>query len=372
MFPNRFDRYLKENGATVENTLLSTQAPQLSLHDAQELAQEIYGIGARATSLTSERDQNFRLQASDGTSYVLKVSNPAEPRDVTGFQTLAQRHLMQADAALAVPQLIPALDGDDIHWLEDDGRMRAVRMMSFLPGVPLYKTARSSGQRRQLGATLARFDLALRGFSHPAAHHELLWDIQHAQRLRKLLVHIDDVARLRLAHAWMDNFETHVLPQLPSLRQQVIHNDLNPFNVLVAEESGPGTEHITAILDFGDMVAAPLINDLAIACSYQLSGGHDPLGAAAECVAAYHAVCPLTEQEVDILFDLIATRLLITVAITGWRAALYPDNRAYILRNNSLSWAGLEIFSGLPRMQAQQILRTACGFQVKPWPEQTS
>jgi Ser/Thr protein kinase RdoA (MazF antagonist) len=350
----------------VENTLLSTQAPQLSLDDAQELAQEIYGIDASVTPLTSERDQNFRLQTSGGASYVLKVTNPAEPREVTDFQTRAQRHLMQSDDSLQVPQLIPTLDGNDIHWLEHDGRMRAVRMMSFLPGVPLYKTARSPGQRRQLGATLARFDLALRGFSHPAARHELLWDIQHAQRLRKLLVHIDDVARLRLAHAWMDNFEMHVLPRLPALRQQVIHNDLNPYNVLVADESGAGAERITAILDFGDMVAAPLVNDLAIACSYQLSDGDNPLATAVECVAAYHAVCPLTEAEVDVLFDLIATRLLITVAITGWRAALYPENRAYILRNNPLSWAGLESFSGLPRVQAQQALRAACGFRSKP------
>jgi hypothetical protein len=29
------------------------------------------------------------------------------------------------------------------------------------------------------------------------------------------------------------------------------------------------------------------------------------------------------------------------VAISGWRAARHPDNAAYLLRNNPLSWARL-------------------------------
>ena len=31
-------------------------------------------------------------------------------------------------------------------------------------------------------------------------------------------------------------------------------------------------------------------------------------------------------------------RLAMVVAIGGWRAARYPDNADYILRNNALSW----------------------------------
>ena len=49
---------------------------------------------------------------------------------------------------------------------------------------------------------------------------------------------------------------------------------------------------------------------------------------------------PLQAAELDILFDLIATRMVLTVAITGWRAARYPENAAYILRNNQQRLGG--------------------------------
>ncbi len=346
-----------------ENPLLTTQAPKLSLAEAQELGRQIYGVESTATLLSSERDQNFQLQSGNGQVFVLKVSNPAEAAQVTDFQTQAQIHLTRVDIQLPVPHLLPTLDGGSIHWLERPGEARrALRLITFLPGVPLYKVAaRSTALRHHLGHTLARFDLALQGFSHPAAQHELLWDIQHLHRRRDLLTHIDSVPQRALAEHWMDNFEQRVLPHLSGLRRQVIHNDLNPYNVLVSGESGSAADRVSAILDFGDMVEAPLVNDLAVACSYQLSAHPDPLATAAECVAAYHAVNPLTEKEIDLLFDLIAARLLITVAITGWRAARYPENRAYILRNNPLSWAGLENFARLPREQAQHTLRQACG-----------
>jgi Ser/Thr protein kinase RdoA (MazF antagonist) len=67
---------------------------------------------------------------------------------------------------------------------------------------------------------------------------------------------------------WLAHFMQQVQPRLGGLRHQVIHNDLNPYNVLVDPQ-----DHITTVglIDFGDMVQAPLINELAVACSYQLS-----------------------------------------------------------------------------------------------------
>ena len=67
----------------------------------------------------------------------------------------------------------------------------------------------------------------------------------------------------------------------------------------------------------------------------------------------------LTETEIALLPDLIATRLLITVAITGWRAQQHPENRQYILRNNGLAWTGLARLDALPRQQASDILLAA-------------
>jgi hydroxylysine kinase len=338
--------------------LLTTTAPMISGEKVRQLAQKYYALSAVVQGLTSERDRNFHLKADDGNEYLLKITNPAESREVTDFQTQAQLHIAAVDPALPVPHLVKTVHGETgFDFSPDGGAPSIVRLFSFLPGVPLHQVARTATQRRNLGAVLARLDVALRGFSHPAAGRELLWDIKHANRLRKLLAHIEDARRRSLAEHAMTIFEDNVLPNIPKLRAQVIHNDLNPYNVLVDPADH---DRVAGILDFGDMVHAPLVNDVAVGAAYQLSDAKDPLDTAAEFIAGYHAIIPLEPVEIDLLPDLIVTRLLITVAITGWRAECYPENRAYILRNNPLSWAGIERFADLPRRQATQALQRAC------------
>jgi len=79
-------------------------------------------------------------------------------------------------------------------------------------------------------------------------------------------------------------------------------------------------------------------------------------------VSAYHQVSPLERAEVGILLDLMVARLVMVVAIGGWRAARYPDNSDYILRNNALSWARLQASDGLERERARERLLAACGY----------
>ncbi|CAB3894927.1 Homoserine kinase [Achromobacter pulmonis] len=338
--------------------LFAAEPPKLSLPQAEALAQRHYGLATRATLLSSERDQNFLLRAADGSAYVLKATHPAEDPAVTDFHTQAQLRLMLAGGQPPVPRLIPDLQGDYVHWHDaGDGARRALRLMTFVHGVPLHQVARSPAQYRALGRALAQFDLALAGFDHAMADHELLWDLQHAERVADLLPKIPEVARRGLAERQLERFVNELRPRLGGLRRQVIHNDLNPYNVMVARDDHA---QVAALLDFGDMVRAPLAQDLAVAAAYLLDDAPDPLSAGLRlCLASYHQTLPLTETEIALLPDLIATRLLITVAITGWRAQQHPENRQYILRNNALAWAGLARLDALPRQQASETLLAA-------------
>jgi Ser/Thr protein kinase RdoA (MazF antagonist) len=77
-------------------------------------------------------------------------------------------------------------------------------------------------------------------------------------------------------------------------------------------------------------------------------------------IAAYHAELPLEPAEFSALFDLIAARMAMTIVISSWRAARYPANRNYILRNNAAAWARLQRMAALSRDQAILQIQRAC------------
>ena len=126
-------------------------------------------------------------------------------------------------------------------------------------------------------------------------------------------------------------------PALPHLRWQVIHGDLNPHNLL-GDPAAP--DRVTGILDFGDMVRTPRVCDAAIAASYQIDPDRTADSLAA-FTAAWAATDPFTDEEAALLPLMIATRMVTTLAITAFRAARYPENAPYILRNAPSATAGL-------------------------------
>lgn len=348
-------------GATLEKLgeLLEVAAPPVSDAEAQELARVHFGLDVVVEPLVGERDRNFHLRHSNGREYVLKVIHPAEDEAVTDFHSKLLLHIQAADPELAVPLLIRprSSDGNEVVWQTDKHAPRRVRCLTYLAGCPLYRAERSVAQKRNIGTFLARLNLALRGFRHPADGHELLWDTKHANRARSLLSNLDE-ARKALATRALDRFAAHVLPRLPQLRTQVIHNDFNPHNVLAGV---PRNEEIAGVIDFGDSVHSPIVQDLAIAAAYQFESTGHPLEGPAEVAAAFHKRHPLLPEEVEILPDFIGARFALAIAISFWRAARHPDNASYIMRNQNAAWSGLQRLNEISRDEAVDWLHKRIG-----------
>ena len=333
---------------------LSSSVPDLPLADAAGVAARLYGIETTAELLTSERDANFRLVAADERAYLLKVSNPSDSDEVVDLQTACLDHIAKADPARPVPRVQRTLTGaNGDHIVLSDGRRCAVRLLTYLDGVQAKATPRSHAQRVQLGAALAELDLALRDFVHPAASHDLLWNAARADRLAHLVDEIVGDDQRKIVRHFMDRFVNQLLPRLAGMRAQVIHNDYHLYNVLVAANN---PERVTGIIDFGDMVHAPLVGEVATAAAFQMADAADPLAAAAEFVGAYHAILPLLDEEQEIAADLMTARHLITVLITEWRSRRYPENYAYIMRHNPASWDALHLMADLSRQSARDRL----------------
>jgi hydroxylysine kinase len=324
---------------------------------AQQLAAEHYGLPATAHRLASERDQNFRLTTPVGREYVLKIASPAEDRAVTNLQTEALLHLAAADPSLPIPHIFPAQNGaHELAIQFDDGSTRIVRLLSYMTGIPMHSVQGSTTLRRDLGRCAARLAGGLRDFTHAGANHKLLWDLQHAAELRPL---IDAVPadRRGLVEICLGDFEARVLPELPKLRRQPVHNDLNPHNIVV---DAINHDRISGIIDFGDLTLTARVNDLAITAAYQVADNDDPLGPACELIVAYHAVTPLDTGEFDVLLTLMATRMAMIVVISSWRAQRHPENRDYILRNNNAAWARLRRVARLSPLEAKRQIQRAC------------
>jgi hydroxylysine kinase len=339
--------------------VLSEGSPALDDGWVRAIAERRYGLVGEMKPLTGERDRNYRIErASDGARFMLKVSHPAESALVADFQTQALLHLARADATLPVQRIVRTRDGQASFVADPgDGLPRVVRLFTYLPGLPLPDAPRTPLQQQNLARMLARLDVALQGFDHPAGDLKLPWDIQRADGVRGLLAHIADADRRALAESALDRFVREAKPVLPTLPAQPIHNDFNIYNVLVDPED---TDRIAAILDFGDMVRAPAVDDLAVAAAYQVGTGDDPLVDIVPFVAAYHAVRPLSVAEAGVLFTMITARLAMVVAISGWRAARHPENAAYLMRNNALSWARLAACERVGATAATLAFRGAC------------
>ena len=344
--------------------VVAEAAPQFSEVEAIEIARDRWGLDAAAAPLVSERDQNFRLSCRDGAEYVLKIANAAEDPQVTEFQVEALLYIAERSAAdrirLAVPEILPTTGGEPTIRLESGQGSHTARVVTFLPGVPLGERTASPRLARNMGAYLANLGRTLAGFAHPASAQSLLWDIQQALRLRDLVGYVAYPAAAAAVSDALNDFERFAMPVLPSLRSQVIHSDMNPDNVLVSADD-PDT--VAGIIDFGDMIFAPLVADVAIACSYLRVADGDPLRLIAEFVAGYHRNVPLTTSELDVLFELIQARLSASITILDWRSSTRPGEDPYLARRSTGEGSAhhfLERLREIPRQHARQLFKQVC------------
>jgi 4-aminobutyrate aminotransferase-like enzyme/aminoglycoside phosphotransferase (APT) family kinase protein len=305
---------------------LQSRPPAFGEEAARQILREGFAVESLSlVSLAGERDQNFQVDTADGQRFVLKISNPADDRPVLAMQAAALRHIEAVDPGLPAMRALPTATGEP--WIEvpgPDSRTYPARLFTFLPGRVTANTELTTETIWAHGQVTAQLGRALRGFFHPAADYQILWNITQLPELRPLLAHVPDGSRRAQVARLLDRFEARVAPVLPRLRAQVIHGDMSLDNVLYGDDL-----RVSGIVDFGDMAHAPLVYDLAVAIADVLHGRDDAIEAAGAMIGGYVSVTPLEDEEVALLADLVAARLATVVTVTAWRRGLYPDNAAY-------------------------------------------
>lgn len=343
----------------LNDSIFVSTPPALSLDEIHAVVHEHYGlrISPEIVPLGSERDQNAVI-CVDGKKLVFRVTNCAESPDVTHLQTSALMHVQRTVPDFPIQHVVPTLHGRTEAILENGLDSHVIRLMTYLDGTPMSSIRhRSTIHRERVGEVLGGLAVALKGFTHPSSDHDLIWNVVKASQVRELLDKIDNPERRSLARHFLSQFEKYASNHLHPLRSQVIHNDLNPHNILFECDA---SENVTGVLDFGDIILGPIIVDVAVAASSQMISTSSPLEGPGDVIRGFNSVLALQRHELDLVFDLMAARLVLNVTITGWRASLYPGLQDYILKNNKISWDTLAAFEAVDRRQAAEYFKSIC------------
>jgi 4-aminobutyrate aminotransferase-like enzyme/Ser/Thr protein kinase RdoA (MazF antagonist) len=302
--------------------VLTAAPPAFSAAEAADLARDLFGVEGIAHALDSERDQAFLIDGARPA--VLKISNAAEDPAQLDFEALAAQRIVQLepDLPVALPWLVPGTN-DYRAAIQRGAATHYARMYDRLPGATDVNGADLSDEQIRDWATMAaRVGKALRGFWHPKAARVMLWDAQHALRLRPMVSHVPDPELRDLINTALDRYEQVVTPIWPRLRAQVIHTDLVASNVLV-DDAG----HISGIIDFGDASWTAVVIDLVSVLRTVTAGraGDELFRAARIAIDGFEKVTPLEPQERAIMGELLAARSCAAVVIPASRAGMYAD-----------------------------------------------
>jgi 4-aminobutyrate aminotransferase-like enzyme/Ser/Thr protein kinase RdoA (MazF antagonist) len=329
----------------------------------EALARELFGHVATATALPSERDQNFLLAMDGEAKLVLKIANANEDQAFLGAQQRAMQHVSQQFGL--TPRVVVLGDGNTMTQVTaPDGRVHLAWAVSALPGVPLATVSRRSPElSHQLGAAAAGLARALDGFDDPALHRDFHWDLARGRaviaRDRALIV---DPELGTAIDVLIQRFDDHTAELLPALRRSVIHGDLNDHNVLVG--GGPDVfdrfQHVTGIIDFGDMVYGVSVGELAIAIAYAVLDAPDPLSMMWQMVHGYHGVHAMAEIEMRALFGLAVLRLCMSACLAAHQQGRQPEND-YLGVSKAPLRRTLPRLARIPFGIAAATVRSACG-----------
>jgi 4-aminobutyrate aminotransferase-like enzyme/Ser/Thr protein kinase RdoA (MazF antagonist) len=338
-------------------------APQFDADQIAQIAAEHFGATGPVRLYPSERDQNARCSLPDGREILVKISHSAESEATIALQHALLNHVHQVSPEVCVPGVVRSRSGTETVTIDDGaGNVNLVRALTWLAGTPLAEAEVTPALLVSLGEKLGQLSKALQGFFHPAAWQpDFLWNLDNAATALAWRGDIADPASRAVVEGLVAGAFASLPERLAPLRQAVLYQDANDYNVLV--DNG----QVSGLIDFGDVSFGRQINELAIALAYAALDKDDPLATMELVTRGYTGVFPLEAAEVDVLFDLIMLRLAQSICISSHRSKDFADN-AYLTISQAPAQRLLAALSQLDHGPATARLRAAAGLpQVPAW-----
>uniref|UniRef100_A0A8C4X1G3 Hydroxylysine kinase n=1 Tax=Eptatretus burgeri TaxID=7764 RepID=A0A8C4X1G3_EPTBU len=306
--------------------------------DARGVLQNKYGIKdiIGLKPLPSYEDQNFHVTAKVADDlqhdYILKIMNNALSKnpDICSVQSHAMAFLREC--GFPTPMTFPTTGGEMLSFFSvdldsDQGSDYIVRLLEYMPGVPLSKVVVQSDMFYKLGNLTAFMNLTLQVpfcITVVTLHLAIkcikcvlmpLLEVLNGNPIKKLVCDVLQVCTSSL------------LPKLPYCR--LIHGDLNDYNILV-EECMEENYKISGIIDFSDLFPGYYMSELAILMVYTMGNHPEKMMVGGHVIAGYESVMPLTAEEKDSLFFIVVSRLASSIVLCQHTARNTLKNTQYL------------------------------------------
>jgi len=276
-------------------------------------------------------NEKYVIETIKGKKHIVKIF-PERDEWLLAKEESIILHQISDKLSFQVPQNIPLPNGDLFFEYE---KCKG-KLLNYIEGDFIASVPQSENLLYSLGEKIAELDIALQTIESPVlASRKLFWDIQNAQMSEYKIELIKEAEHQKLVRFYLDRFTQFVLPIQHTLRHTIIHGDLNDYNILVKNDS------IQGFLDFGDATWSPMVNEIAIAMTYMMLGKNNPIDDITPLLKGYHRINPLSKQEVELLPDLITTRLCISLCNSAEKKHLGQDTE-YVLISEKSGWELLE------------------------------
>lgn len=281
-----------------------------------------------------------KLDGYENENYLITTKNkkyifkkyPYSPELATVIKGENEVLLFLSENKNKFPNPIKAVDGKYVQIHKINGQKVICRMLSFLEGEMLGSIKNTKEMFKSLGIFLAKMNLNLQSYNNNIIKARVWhWDLQYFHLNKKYIDYITNAKDRSLVKYFFYQFQENVSPLIPSLRKSIIHSDANEWNVLI--QNGK----VSSIIDFGDLVYSPLINEIAIAMTYASYDKENPLDWALIILKSYNSEIPILEMEIKTLYYLIAARLCISLCNAAYSKKINPENN-YAFSSEKSGW----------------------------------
>jgi len=341
---------------------MSLERSKISIKEILKILELNFDVKGSIKELVGEVDYNFKVESKCGKNYLLKISGPNFESDYIDFQINLLEYLNK-NCEIEITKSELTIEGSRSCIVKDGlGRDRCVRLLSWVEG-RLWSSVNpiNKSLRKELGYKAAILSNSLINFKHSFSKREIEWDISNSLWVED---HLDkfDTDQKKILKTFIIDFKKN-LPLYNDLTKSIIHNDINDNNIIVSNDLlNPS---VKSIIDFGDSVYTQTINDLAVTCSYGIMNVNDPLAACCEIISGYNNISSITDNELKLLYNLIAMRLVISVTKSLINRFKEPDNK-YLLVSEKPAWELLKKWVEVDSEFAYYSYRKACDLNAHP------